>query len=79
MLFVLIDDIFPKNLTYLRKKRKLSQAKLAQLADINVYTLRGIENSRFCSQLPYAQYLSLCRTLRASPSMLGNYDLKSLD
>lgn len=49
MLMVLNDDIFPKNLSYLRKKRKLSQTKLAQQTGINVYLLRGIERGRFCS------------------------------
>ena len=78
MLLVLNDDIFPKNLSYLRKKEGLSQVKLAQQTGIDVYLLRGIEKGRFCSQLPCVQYLSLCRTLRVSPSVMGSCDLKAL-
>lgn len=75
MLMALNDDIFPKNLSYLRKKRKLSQTKLAQLTGINVYLLRGIERGRFCSQLSCAQYLCLCRLLDISPSVMGSFDI----
>ena len=75
MLMAQNDDIFPKNLSYLRKKRKLSQTKLAQLTGINVYLLRGIERGRFCSQLSCAQYLCLCRLLDISPSVMGSFDI----
>ena len=75
MLLVLNDDIFPKNLSYLRKKRKLSQTKLAQQTGINVYLLRGIERGRFRSELSCVHYLSLCRLLDISPSVMGSFDI----
>ena len=77
MLLVLNDDIFPKNLAYLRKKRKLSQVKLAQQAGIDVYLLRGIERGQFRADLQIGQYISLCRILQVSPSLMGSYDVKT--
>lgn len=74
MLLVLNDDIFPKNLSYLRKK-KLSQTKLAQQTGINVYLLRGIERGRFRSELSCVHDLSLCRLLDISPSVMGSFDI----
>ena len=79
MLLVLNDDIFPKNLAYLRKKRKLSQVKLAQQAGIDVYLLRGIERGRFRADLHIEQYISLCRILQVSPSLMGSYDVDLCD
>ena len=45
MTLVLNDDIFPRKLIYLRKKKKLSQKQLALQSGITVYYLRGIELS----------------------------------
>ena len=78
MLLVLNDDIFPKNLAYLRKKRKLSQVKLARQAGIDVYLLRGIERRRFRADLQIEQYISLCSALQVSPSLMGSYDLRPI-
>ena len=79
MLIVLNDDVFPQNLVYLRKKRKLSQTKLAQLTGIDVYLLRGIERGRFRSQLQADQYSALCNILHICPSVLGCYDITAGD
>lgn len=79
MTLVLNDDIFPRNLIYLRKKKKLSQKQLALQSGITVYYLRGIEHGRFRSQLPLSQYMSLCRILCVCPSLMGCYDLQKLE
>ena len=79
MQLALNDEIFSKNLAYLRKKRKLSQVKLAQQAGINVYLLRSIERRRFRADLEIGQYISLCCILQVSPSLMGSYDLSNTD
>lgn len=66
-----LNDAFPENLKFLRKKRGLSQIALARQTGISVHYLRGIEKGHLHSQLSLTQYMSLCSTLQVSPSVLG--------
>ena len=78
MILMLNADIFPKNLLYLRTKRKLSQVKLAKEIGIGVHLLRGIERGHLHPQLTYTQYLSLCHILEVSPYLMSSQDLSAL-
>ena len=75
MILTLNADIFPKNLLYLRKKRKLSQIRLAKEIGIGVHFLRGIERGRLYPQFTYTQYVSLCHILKVSPYLMSSHDL----
>lgn len=44
MIIVLNSKIFGTNLRYFRKKLGMSQKHLAELTQISVYTLRGLEH-----------------------------------
>lgn len=71
------DDIFPANLIYLRKKRKLSQLEPAQKSEISVHYLRGIERGCLSCQLFYKDYQKLCYVLRISPTEMGTVLLQT--
>jgi transcriptional regulator with XRE-family HTH domain len=69
------DDVFPANMIYLRKKRKVSQLSLANQSGVSVHYLRGVEkgclSSRFCME----DYMNICKALQASPTAMGTVRL----
>jgi transcriptional regulator with XRE-family HTH domain len=71
-LLVFEDDIFSRNLKYLRKKKQLSQKKLAQRSGINLFWLRGIERGRFRAEISASDYWKLCEALDVKPEFFRN-------
>ena len=79
VLIQLNKDIFPANLVYLRKKRRLSQKSLARQMGLSVYYLRGLENGRIVPLLQYGQYRCICDILQTSPTEMGTVVLSTTD
>lgn len=72
MMILLNDGIFPANLVYLRKKRKLTHIALARQSGISVHYLRAIENRHLLPQFHYRDYENLCRVLCVSQTLMGS-------
>ena len=71
-LLVFQDDIFSKNLKYLRQKNRLSQKELALRTGINIFWIRGIERGRYCAEMSASDYFKLCEVLNVSVDVIGN-------
>ncbi len=63
MLIEMGDDIFAKNLRYLRQKRRISQKALAEAVGISRYTLRGIESGMMRPALELDAFSKICDLL----------------
>lgn len=71
-LLILKDDIFSKNLKYLRLKNQLSQKELALRSGLNVFWIRGIERGRYRAEILASDYWKLCETLKIKPDFMAN-------
>lgn len=75
MLVIFNHQIFTGNLKQLRKKRGLSQKRLAEMANISVYLIRGLEKGIFPAELMHDQFIRLCDALRIEPTVMATVDL----
>ena len=64
MQIIIRNEIFSRNLRYLRQKSKLSQKELAQRMGFSVYYLRNIELCRREAVLTYQELKLLCNILQ---------------
>ena len=64
MQIIIRNEIFSRNLRYLRQKSKLSQKELAQRMGFSVYYLRNIELCRREAVLTYQELNLLCSILQ---------------
>lgn len=64
MQIIIRNEIFSRNLRYLRQKNKLSQKELAQRMGFSVYYLRNIELCRREAVLTYQELKLLCSILQ---------------
>lgn len=64
MQIIIRNEIFSRNLRYLRQKSKLSQKELAQRMGFSVYYLRNIELCRREAVLTYQELKLLCSILQ---------------
>ena len=64
MQIIIRNEIFSRNLRYLRQKSKLSQKELAQKMGFSVYYLRNIELCRREAVLTYQELKLLCSILQ---------------
>ena len=64
MQIIIRNEIFSRNLRYLRQKSKLSQKELAQRMGFSVYYLRNIELCRREAVLTYQELKLLCFILQ---------------
>jgi transcriptional regulator with XRE-family HTH domain len=66
MQIIIRNEIFSRNLRYLRQKSKLSQKELAQRMGFSVYYLRNIELCRREAVLTYQELKLLCSILETN-------------
>lgn len=66
MQIIIRNEIFSRNLRYLRQKSKLSQKELAQRMGFSVYYLRNIELCRREAVLTYQELKLLCSILQTN-------------
>lgn len=66
MQIIIRNEIFSRNLRYLRQKNKLSQKELAQRMGFSVYYLRNIELCRREAVLTYQELKLLCSILETN-------------
>ena len=66
MQIIIRNEIFSRNLRYLRQKNKLSQKELAQRMGFSVYYLRNIELCRREAVLTYQELKLLCSILQTN-------------
>lgn len=78
MIILLNDEIFPANLLYLRKRKRLSQIALARQSGICVHYLRAIERRRFLPRFQYKDYVNLCCVLDVSQTKMGSVLLEKV-
>ena len=64
MQIIIRNEIFSRNLRYLRQKSKLSQKELAQRMGFSVYYLRNVELCRRDAVLTYQELKLLCSILQ---------------
>lgn len=64
MQIIIRNEIFSRNLRYLRQKSKLSQKELAQRMGFSVYYLRNVELCRREAVLTYQELKLLCNILQ---------------
>ncbi len=64
MQIIIRNEIFSRNLRYLRQKSKLSQKELAQRMGFSVYYLRNVELCRREAVLTYQELKLLCSILQ---------------
>ena len=64
MQIIIRNEIFSRNLRYLRQKSKLSQKELAQKMGFSVYYLRNVELCRREAVLTYQELKLLCSILQ---------------
>ena len=72
MLMVLNDDVFPENLRYQRKKKKMSQYELSMQTGIDAFFIKSMEAGRCRCQMPSDQYILLCQVLKVDPVALNS-------
>lgn len=63
MEIIIYNETFSRNLRYLRRKKKISQKRLAEMMGFSVYHLRNIELCRQEAVLSYPQMKQLCSIL----------------
>ena len=63
-----VKPIVAENLAALRKKRGMTQAELAERADISLDTIKSVENGRRAMSLD--TYLNIVHALESSPMVL---------
>ena len=66
MQIIIRNEIFSRNLRYLRQKNKLSQKELAQRMGFSVYYLRNVELCRREAVLTYQELKLLCSILETN-------------
>ena len=66
MQIIIRNEIFSRNLRYLRQKNKLSQKELAQRMGFSVYYLRNVELCRREAVLTYQELKLLCSILQTN-------------
>lgn len=66
MQIIIRNEIFSRNLRYLRQKSKLSQKELAQRMGFSVYYLRNVELCRREAVLTYQELKLLCSILQTN-------------
>ena len=66
MQIIIRNEIFSRNLRYLRQKSKLSQKELAQRMGFSVYYLRNVELCRREAVLTYQELKLLCSILETN-------------
>ena len=66
MQIIIRNEIFSRNLRYLRQKSKLSQKEQAQRMGFSVYYLRNIELCRREAVLTYQELKLLCSILQTN-------------
>ncbi len=74
MIILLTNDIFGKNLRYLRGKKKLSQKTLSQLTGVSAYTIRWIEWGRM-REVDAGLLESLCKAVDGEMNEMLSTDL----
>ena len=60
MIIEMSDDIFAKNLRYLRKKRQISQKKLGETVGMSRYLLWNIESGILRPALELDAFIKIC-------------------
>lgn len=75
MQIIIFNETFSRNLRFLRRKKNLSQKKLAEMMGFSVYYLRNIELCRREAVLTYPQMKQLCSILETNVESLlhGEY------
>lgn len=63
MEIIIHNEIFSRNLRYLRRRKNISQKKLAEMMGFSVYYLRNIELCRREAVLTHQKMKQLCEIL----------------
>ncbi len=69
-----MKKLFGKRVQEIRKKRGLTQEKLAELVDIGTPNISYIENGKFYPS--YETFIGLLEALKVEPSELFTFDMK---
>ena len=72
MEIIIYNEGFSSNLRYLRRKKKISQKKMAETLGFSVYHLRNIELFRCEAVFTHQQLKQLCALLDASVETVLN-------
>lgn len=76
---ILMDDIFLRNFSYLKKKYALSRRALANLLHVSVYTVAAMEQNRWYDKVDTAIVLRLARIYNVDVDDLIAKDLRALE
>ena len=63
MEIIIYNETFSRNLRFLRRRKNISQKKLAEMMGFSVYYLRNVELCRREAVLTYQQMKKLCEIL----------------
>jgi transcriptional regulator with XRE-family HTH domain len=66
MEIIIFNETFSQNLRYLRRKKGISQKKLAEMMEFSVYYLRNVELCRREAVLTYQELKLLCSILETN-------------